>query len=68
MLVVVGVLPLDSGGSVFLYANRTFTDQVSGFMSGAARSIGRKIMKGEIEDLYASFRKAVDAAGSAAGK
>jgi hypothetical protein len=68
MLVVIGMLPLDEGGSVFVYTNRTFTDQVAGFMSRAARGIGRKIMKGEIEDLYAAFQKDVDQGGSTAEK
>jgi hypothetical protein len=66
MLVVLGILPLDAGGSVFVYANRTYTDQVAGFMSGAARGVGRKIMKGEIEDLYAAFQRDVEKAGGGA--
>jgi hypothetical protein len=35
--------------AIAIYANRTYTGQVAGFGSGAAHSIGRKIMSGEIE-------------------
>ncbi len=59
MLDISGVLPLEGGGTIFFYAIRTFTDQVDGFMSGAARSIGRKIMKGELDELYRAYRELV---------
>jgi hypothetical protein len=32
-----------------LYTNRTYTEQVAGFGSGAAHAIGRKIMSAEVE-------------------
>lgn len=33
-------------------------------MSGAARSIGRKIMRGEIDELYEAYQKHVEEAAA----
>lgn len=43
-------LPVEYG-AVVLYATRTSTDQVSGFGGSAKRTIGNKIMGGEINSI-----------------
>ena len=55
----VGLLPVKQGTVVF-YTNRTFTDQVAGFGSGAAHKIGRRMMVKEVEKLFESIRTAFD--------
>lgn len=52
-----GVVPSGPDQSVLFYVNLTYTEQVTGFASGAAHGIGRKIMKGEIVTLFESVRK-----------
>jgi hypothetical protein len=42
--------------SVVFYANSTYTEQVTGFGSGAAHAIGRKIMTAEVIKLFESIR------------
>lgn len=54
-------IPIDEGTAVF-YANRTGTDQVTGFGSSVAKSIGRKIMRAELERGVAVFLKSSDLA------
>jgi hypothetical protein len=49
-------LPVEQGTAVF-YVNRTSTDQVSGFASGAKRSIGSKLLASQLEELYARVQK-----------
>lgn len=44
----IGSLPY-RGGSLVFYANRTFTDQITGFGSGVKRSIGREQMRRRME-------------------
>jgi hypothetical protein len=58
MQVVVVVVPVDEG-SVVIYANRTYTDLVAGFMGAVARGIGRVIMRSEIYDTVDAFQEAV---------
>jgi len=53
------VLPIDEGTAVF-YANRTGTDQVTGFGSSVAKGVGRKIMRGELERSVEAFLKAIE--------
>jgi hypothetical protein len=53
--VLVGVLPNGPDESIIIYANRTYTEQVAGFASGAAHSIGRKIMTKEVQTLFESI-------------
>ena len=48
------VLPIEEGTAVF-YANRTGTDQVTGFGSSVAKEIGRRIMRGELERLGEAY-------------
>jgi len=52
-------LPAKDGGTVVLYANRTSTDQVTGFGGGAKRSIGSKLLASQLEEIFESARKAV---------
>ncbi len=56
---VAGFLPASSG-TVLVYANRTSTDQITGFGGGAKRSIGSKLLESQLEGL---FQKARSAAG-----
>ncbi len=46
-------------GSLVLYANRNFTDQVAGFGSGLKHSIGREQMRGEIIKRLRNLHKAI---------
>lgn len=48
---VTGFLPVPEG-TLVVYTNRTSTDQLEGFGAGAKRSIGRKLMAGQLEDLF----------------
>jgi hypothetical protein len=54
--VVAVALPINEGTVIF-YANRTGTDQVTGFGSSVAKGIGRKIMRGELEALIEAIQK-----------
>ena len=45
------------GGTVMVYANRTSTDQVTGFGGGAKRSIGSKLLASQLESLFSAVRK-----------
>ncbi|MDJ0866965.1 MAG: hypothetical protein QNK03_12710, partial [Myxococcota bacterium] len=53
------VLPIEEGTAVF-YANRTGTDQVTGFGSSVAKEIGRRIMRGELERLGEAYLESSD--------
>ena len=55
LLIVVGVLATPEGSLVF-YGNRTETDQVGGFGSGAKHSIGRSFMKDHILKEFRAMR------------
>jgi hypothetical protein len=59
MQVVSVVVPVEEG-SVVIYANRTYTDLVSGFMGAVARGIGRTMMRSEIGGAVDAFDEAVD--------
>ena len=54
MQVTAVALPTETGTLVF-YGNRTFTDLVTGFGSSVARSVGRRIMRGEIDKAFEDF-------------
>ncbi len=56
---LVGVLPSSVGGSVVFYTNRTYTAQVAGFGGGAKRSIGRKLLEGEVVAEMERARKVI---------
>jgi hypothetical protein len=47
------------GGTIMLYSNRTFTDQVTGIGSGLRHSIGRKQMRDTIVKSFEEIRAAV---------
>jgi hypothetical protein len=57
---VVSVVVTMEGKSVVIYANRTYTDLVAGFMGAVARGIGRTIMRSEIGGTIDAFEEAVD--------
>ena len=46
-------------GTLLLYANRTFTDQVGGFGGDFKRGVGRQMMKKELVKFFEDFRKDV---------
>ena len=51
----------DQGGKIIvLYANRCFTDQVSGSMSGMKHNLGRGQMIGELKTLFENLRKTLE--------
>jgi hypothetical protein len=52
-------IPIAEGTAVF-YANRTGTDQVTGFGSSVAKGVGRKIMRGELERSVEAFLQSSD--------
>ncbi len=49
--IAIVLFPLGDKTTLF-YLNRTSTDQVAGFMSGARRSVGRRMMEKEIRKLF----------------
>jgi hypothetical protein len=55
---IVAFLP-DKTGTVVVYANRTSTDQVTGFGGGTKRSIGSKLLASQIQGLFEKARKKV---------
>jgi hypothetical protein len=59
LLVLAGCFPLGEQTIVF-YGNRTYTEQVAGFASGAAHSIGRKMLIAEVVAFLESAREAVE--------
>ena len=52
---VAGFLPAQ-GGTIVVYANRTSTDQITGFGGGAKRSIGSSLLASQLEALFARAR------------
>ncbi len=57
--IMVGIMPVAEGTLCF-YINRTSTDQVAGFGSGAAHRIGRKVLKKEVITLFESARESLE--------
>ncbi len=57
--ITVALLPVKQGTALF-YGNRTFTDQIAGFGSGAAHKIGRGMLQGEVKKLFQSVRAKFD--------
>jgi hypothetical protein len=60
LFLLAGAMPM-SGGTIMLYSNRTFTDQVAGIGSGLRHSIGRKQMRDEIVKSFEKIRSTVSA-------
>jgi hypothetical protein len=48
---IAGFVPV-TGGTLVVYTNHTSTDQVTGVGGGAKRSLGRKFMASQLEDLF----------------
>jgi hypothetical protein len=57
---VAGFLPVQEG-TLVIYVNHTFTDQVAGFGGSAKRSIGRRMMSTKLEALFNKARAAAEA-------
>ncbi len=55
---IAGFLPVKEG-TLVIYTNRTTTDQLAGLGSSTKRTIGRKIMAGELKKLFEKSRAAV---------
>jgi hypothetical protein len=55
---VVALLPVEKG-TVVVYANRTSTDQVTGFGGSAKRSLGSKILASQLRSLFEKARAKV---------
>ncbi len=53
---VVGLLPVVEG-TVVVYSNHTFTDQVAGFGGSAKRNIGRRVMTGKLKQIFETARQ-----------
>jgi hypothetical protein len=47
------------GGTVVVYANRTSTDQITGFGGGTKRSLGSKVLASQLESMFEKARAAV---------
>jgi hypothetical protein len=52
---IAGFLPMQEGTLVY-YANRTSTDQVSGMGGGARRAIGSRLLRSQLEALFAKVQ------------
>ena len=55
---VAGFLPVQQG-TVVVYTNHTFTDQVAGFGGSAKRNIGRRIMTSKLKQIFDAARRKV---------
>lgn len=54
---IAGFIPI-AQGTLVVYSNHTFTDQVSGFGGSAKQSIGRRVMAGKLKELFEAERAA----------
>jgi hypothetical protein len=54
---IAGLLPVQQG-TLMVYGNHTFTDQVSGFGSSAKQGIGRRLMASKLKELFEKARAA----------
>jgi len=59
---ILGCFPYE-GGTVVMYANHTFTDQITGFASGMKRSIGRGRLMDTVKKHFERLRTALEAGG-----
>ena len=55
MVALIGCLPFE-GDTVVFYANRVFTDQITGFASGLKRNIGRDQVEQQVAELLNKIR------------
>lgn len=53
---IAALLPAKDGGTVVIYANRTSTDQITGFGGGTKRSLGSKILASQLETMFEKAR------------
>jgi hypothetical protein len=53
---IAGFLPVQEG-TVVVYTNHTFTDQVAGFGGSVKRNVGRKMMASKLKDSFDKTRK-----------
>jgi hypothetical protein len=56
---VAGFLPV-AEGTVVVYTNHTFTDQVAGFGGSMKRKIGRGMMETQLEKIFAKAKTIVE--------
>jgi hypothetical protein len=55
---IAAFLPTQSG-TIVLYANRTSTDQITGFGGGAKRSIGSRVLESQLQSMFEKARTKV---------
>jgi hypothetical protein len=55
MVALIGCLPFE-GNTIVFYANRVFTDQITGFASGIKRNIGRDRVEQSVAELLLKVR------------
>lgn len=56
---IAALLPAQDGGTVVVYANRTSTDQITGFGGGTKRSLGSKVLASQLETMFEKARARV---------
>jgi hypothetical protein len=56
---IAAFLPAKDGGTVVVYANRTSTDQITGFGGGTKRSLGSKVLSSQLESMFEKARAKV---------
>jgi hypothetical protein len=52
---IAGLLPVEAG-TVVVYTNNTFTDQIGGFGDALKRSIGRRVMSSKLKQIFDATR------------
>jgi hypothetical protein len=55
---IAGLLPMQSG-TIVVYANRTSTDQITGFGGDMKRSIGSRVLESQLQTMFERARAAV---------
>lgn len=55
---IAGLLPVETG-TIVVYTNHTFTDQIGGFADAVKRGIGRRIMASKLKQIFDSGRTQV---------
>ncbi|MDJ0941946.1 MAG: hypothetical protein QNJ30_00655 [Kiloniellales bacterium] len=54
--VIAVALPVEGGSAVF-FVNSAFTDQITGFFSGVAQSVGQKRMKSDLTEFFRAIKE-----------
>ena len=52
---IAGLLPVEAG-TIVVYTNNTFTDQIGGFGDALKRSIGRRVMSSKLKQIFDATR------------